>query len=262
MNIGISTASLYPELLEDSLEFLGQKGVKHTEIFLNTFSEMNSDFISKLREIRDYYGIKITAVHPFTSGYEPFLLFQNYTRRVEDGFSIYKKYFSVAAALGANHFVLHGDKIGGKISDSEYFERFARLAEMASFEGVVLTQENVNAFKASSPDFIRKMVDALGNRAIFTFDVKQAVRSGYSPWEIYDAMRGHIAHIHLSDHTECNDCVLPGKGDFPFEKLFRIALADGFDGTALIEVYSNAYKDPDALISARNLLEEKYNSVL
>ncbi len=262
MNIGVSTASLYPNLLEESLEFLGKSGVKYTEIFLNTFSEMSSDFIAKLREIRDYYGIKITALHPFTSGYEPFFLFQNYARRVEDGFGLYKKFFNIAAALGAENFVLHGDKIGGKISDSEYFERFGRLAELASFEGVLLTQENVNAFKASSPDFIRRMIDTLGNRAMFTFDVKQAVRSGYSPWEVYDAMRGHIAHIHLSDHSVASDCLLPGEGEFAFQKLFRIALADGFDGTALIEVYSNAYKDPDALAVACNYLKDELNNVL
>lgn len=262
MNIGVSTACLYPELLENSLQYLGEKGVKYTEIFLNTFSEMSPDFIGKLRGIRDAYGMKITAFHPFMSGYEPYLLFQNYTRRVEDGFGLYKRFFNIAASLGAEHFVLHGDKIGGVLSDSEYFERFARLAEAASFEGVVLTQENVNAYRSANPDFIRKMVDALGNRAIFTFDVKQTVRAGYNPWEVYDAMRGHIAHIHLSDNVEGNDCVMPGKGSFPFQKLFRIALADGFDGTALIEVYNNAYRDPDDLIKALDLLKQQYNEVL
>ena len=262
MNIGISTASLYPELLESSLQYLGEKGVKHTEIFLNTFSEMSSDFVAKLREIRDAYGMKITALHPFTSGYEPFFLFQNYTRRVEDGFGLYKRFFNIAASLGAEHFVLHGDRVGGVLSDGEYFERFSRLAEAASFEGVVLTQENVNGYRASDPEFIRKMVDALGNRAIFTFDVKQTVRAGYSPWEVYDAMRGHIAHIHLSDNQDGNDCMLPGKGSFQFQKLFRIALADGFNGTALIEVYKNAYKHPDELIKAQKFVQEKYESVI
>lgn len=262
MNIGVSTASLYPELLENSLGFLGENGVKYTEIFLNTFSEMSPDFIAKLREIRDAYGMKITALHPFTSGYEPFFLFQNYTRRVEDGFGLYKRFFNIAASLGAEHFVLHGDRIGGVLSDDQYFERFSRLAEAASFEGVILTQENVNCYRASDPEFIRKMVDTLGNRAVFTFDVKQSIRSGFSPWEIYDAMRGHIAHIHISDNMEGKECMLPGKGSFPFQKLFRIALADGFDGSALIEVYNNAYKDPDELIKAFNLTQQQHDAVL
>ena len=97
---------------------------------------------------------------------------------------------------------------------------------------------------------------------MFTFDVKQSVRAGYSPWEIYDAMRGHIAHIHLSDHTNDSDCMLIGRGEFPFEKLFRIALADGYDGAALIEVYSNAYVTDEQLINAHKILLDKYNSVL
>ena len=74
MNIGVSTACLYPELLENSLQYLGEKGVKYTEIFLNTFSEMSPDFIGKLRGIRDAYGMKITAFHPFMSNALPDLL--------------------------------------------------------------------------------------------------------------------------------------------------------------------------------------------
>ncbi len=262
MNIGISTASLYPQLLEDSLQMLGENGIKKTEIFLNTFSEMQPEFIEKLCAIRDYYGMRIVALHPFTSGYEPFLLFQGYRRREQDGIDLYKRYFNIAAHLGASVFVLHGDKSEGLgLSLYEYCERFRRLSALAATEGVMLTQENVNRFCAADPDYIRRMIEHLGNTARFTFDVKQAVRSGYGVWEVYDAMRGHIAHMHLSDNTFANDCMLPCDGDFPFEKLFRIALADGYDGDAMIEVYANSYKSTDRLFDAHGKLCERYKSV-
>lgn len=262
MNIGISTASLYPQLLEDALQAIGEAGVKKTEIFLNTFSEMSPAFVEKLCEIRDYYGLRIVALHPFTSGYEPFLLFQNYRRREQDGLDLYKRYFQIAARLGANIFVLHGDKREGQgLSLYEYCERFRRLSGIAATEGVMLTQENVNNFCAADPDYIRRMIESLGNTARFTFDVKQAVRSGFGVWEVYDAMRGHIAHMHLSDHDETADCRLPGDGSFAFEKLFRIAAADGYDGDAMIEVYANSYKTPDSLFKAHTQLCERYRAV-
>lgn len=262
MEIGISSASLYPQLLEDSLQSIGEAGIKKTEIFLNTFSEMSDTFIGKLCEIRDRYSMKITALHPFTSGYEPFLLFQNYRRREQDGLALYKRYFCIAAKLGAGIFVLHGDKserLGLPLY--EYCERFRRLAGLAAAEGVMLTQENVNRFCAADPDYIRRMIENLGNTARFTFDVKQAVRSGFGVWEVYDAMRGHIAHMHLSDHNETSDCLLPGNGDFQFEKLFRIAAADGYDGDAMIEVYANSYKTPEQLFRSCEVLHKRYEAV-
>lgn len=257
MKIGISSASLYPELLEDSLRMVGENGIKKTEVFVNTVSEIEPNFISELRAIKANYGIDIVSFHPFTSGLEHYLLFGNYQRRYRDSFEFYVRYFNAAAELGAHIFVLHGDKIGSKLSPEGYCERFLRLSEVASRAGVILTQENVNNHRASDPEFIRMMIKNLGNRAMFTFDVKQAVRSGHSPWEVYDAMRGHIAHIHLSDHNSESDCLLPGKGGFNFKKLFRIAEADGFDGSALIEVYSNAFKMEKELFDSCRFLEKE-----
>ena len=262
MKIGISTASFYPLPTEESLLKLGNSGVNTTEIFFNSISELSDDFISKLNEIKSFNGINVTAVHPFTSGYEPYLFSRSYPRRYNDTLDLYRRYANAGAKLGAKFLVLHGDRPMTKDRIPEYCEHFAKLSRVIEQEGIMLTQENVNKFCAESPDFIRSMVENLGNRAMFTFDVKQCVRAGYSPWEIYDAMRGHIAHIHLSDHLEGNDCMLCGRGEFPFEKLFRIAIADGYDGAALIEVYSNAYVTDEQLINSYKTLLDKYNSVL
>ncbi len=261
MKIGVSTASLYPTLLEDAVRLTAEGGVKDTEIFLNTFSEMEPQYVSELSRLIAAYRLNVVSVHPFTSGFEPFMLFQVYNRRTKDGFDLYRRFFNISATLGAKIFVLHGDKVGSTLPLYEYCERFLKLSELASFEGVTLTQENVNSFRASTPDFIRGMISCLGRRALFTFDVKQTVRAGSSPWEIYDAMRGHIAHMHLSDHDEKSDCLLPGKGNFDFEKLFRIALADGYTGSAVIEVYANAYTMPSQLFQSYRELCARYEAV-
>lgn len=263
MKIGVSSASLYPIPIEDTLRTVGELGIKNTEVFLNTFSELKPDFISELRRIKDSYGLNITALHPFSSSFEPYLLSRDYPRRYKDGVELYTRYFSAAAELGARIFVLHGDRPkGNKPYIPEYCEHFFRLSRIAAKEGVILTQENVNGYVAADPEFIRGMVSQLGNNAMFTFDVKQTVRAGVGTWEVYDAMRGHIAHIHLSDHNANNDCMLPGNGEFNFEKLFRIAIADGYDGAALIEVYSNAFTLPKQLADSYKMLMEKYKALL
>lgn len=262
MKIGVSSASLYPMAVEDSLRAVGESGIKYTEVFLNTFSEMKPEFVSELCRIKESYGIEIVSLHPFTSGYEPYLLSRDYPRRYKDGIEFYKKLFSVAGQLGARIFVLHGDRYSPNKNVYEYCEHFNRLSHIAEASGILLTQENVNKFCASDPEFIRGMINNLGNRAMFTFDIKQSIRSGFGTWEVYDAMRGHIAHIHLSDNDEKRDCLLPGNGTFSFEKLFRIAESDGYSDAALIEVYSNSYVTVEQLKKSCDMLVQKYNSVL
>ena len=48
MKAGVSTACLYPRLLEDSLYDLALNGVPHVEIFVNTHSELNKVFAAVL----------------------------------------------------------------------------------------------------------------------------------------------------------------------------------------------------------------------
>lgn len=81
MQTGISTACLYPEKLENSLEKLISLGFRTFEVFLNTWSEFQPPYIEKLKETTEKRGCRICSIHPYTSGYESCLLFSNYERR-------------------------------------------------------------------------------------------------------------------------------------------------------------------------------------
>ena len=50
MALGISTACLYPMLMEDSLETLINLGFHQFEIFINTYSEMEPEFLAMLEK--------------------------------------------------------------------------------------------------------------------------------------------------------------------------------------------------------------------
>ena len=66
MRAGVSTACIYPALLEDSLLDLVKMGVKNTEIFINTDCELKTEFINLLNSILKEYGASCCSVHPFT----------------------------------------------------------------------------------------------------------------------------------------------------------------------------------------------------
>lgn len=243
MKLGVSTASFYPLETEIALEKIAKSGVKYTEIFYNSEAERKPSFTKKLLNIRDEYGIQISALHPMASFGEPYTIFSDYARRFDEARENFLRYFETAAQVGAKYINLHGDKLNGKLSVEEYCERFGVLAQDANSFGVTLCQENVNGYRSAHPQFLREMVKSLGNLANFTLDIKQCIRSGYSVTEISNAMDFKIKHIHISDHSPTADCLLPLNGDFNFTEFFNLFKEKGYDGDFIIEVYKNAYKD-------------------
>ena len=260
MKFGISTACFYPMLTEEALEAELELGFKSFEIFVNSFSEIEKPFMSKAKELLNNGNGEVVSLHPFLSGDEPFLLFSNYYRRFEDTLKIYDKFFNCAAFWGAKYVILHGARVAGmyKISDDEYFERFAILAERANTFGVTLLQENVNAFRSQSVDFIKKMQAALGDVARFNLDIKQTVRAGENVKDMCLAMGSGMCNIHINDHNELQDCILPGEGSMDYEEFFGLLRQIGYDGACLIEVYSKSYERKEQLVGAYEYLKSIY----
>lgn len=258
MKLGISNASLYPLETEQSLKLLGENGVKVTEIFFNSPSELQPQFIDELNHIRTHYGIEITSVHPCGSMGEPYFLFSGYERRYRDSFEYYKRYYHALRVLEGKTVVLHGDSLVGHVSMQEYCERLLEMNEEASKYGVCICHENVNRYRGATPENIKEIRRLTDDKIKFTLDIKQAVRDGCGVDAMYEAMRGNIINVHISDHTKEQDCLLPGKGEFDFESLFQKLSAHGYDGACLIEVYRNAYNEPDELFKAYEELKNNH----
>lgn len=254
MNFGISTACLYPAETETALLEIARMGVAHTEIFFNASRELSGPVFDRIREIQRQWGLRVAAVHPFTTGLEPFLLFSDYYRRFEDTLEHYKQYAEAAAALSAPYILIHGDIQKGRLSEAEYFERFARLREICIRHGAEPVQENVNLFRSASPDFVRRMKAALPDQVKFALDIKQCIRSEVNPFEMLSAMGQQLAHVHLSDHSPTQSCLLPGRGIFDFRKLFAALRGAGYEGSLLIEVYRGQFSEPRELRSALRTL--------
>ena len=166
--------------------------------------------------------MKITSVHPTLSLAESFMLFSNYQRRYDEGIENYKRYAQIAYVLGAKYIIMHGGKPNNAIDNETYFERFARVSEVVTNEGVTLLQENVVKFRAGTLETQKNMIETIGDEANFCLDVKQCVRGGYTPFEAMDVMGKHIKHVHISDHNGQNDCLLPLSGNFDFKAFFKV----------------------------------------
>lgn len=243
MSLGISTASFYPLETEAALREIAEHGIPCAEIFYNAERELKDSFTDELLHIIRGTGMRISALHPMTSFGEPYMVFSEYLRRFEDSIDTFRRYFELAATLGAKYVNLHGDRPSGKLPVEEYCERFAILAEEARRFGVVLCQENVSGYRSADPEFLAEMVQILGDQVHFTLDIKQCIRAGYNVPQIMDAMQRKIRHVHISDHAAAGDCLLPLRGGFDFLELFDRLQDEGYTGDYMIEVYQSAYDD-------------------
>lgn len=258
MNIGASTACFYPLETELSLERTAKLGFKTTELFMNSFSEMESGFVDGLCALKDEYGINICSLHPFASFAESYTLFSSYTRRYYDSLELYKRFFEIMNRLGAKIFVVHGGKIPGSIDDELYFERFGEFTAIGRTCGITVAQENVVHYRSESPDFIKRMREYIGSDFKMVLDIKQALRAGYSPYDFIDTLHESIAHIHISDHDAERDCIPPYDGVFDFGRLFRTMNSHGYKGEYIIELYSSGFSEDSRLVSAREELEKDF----
>jgi sugar phosphate isomerase/epimerase len=241
---GISTASLYPYILEDAFRLLAENGVLYTEIFVNTECELSGVYLERIKAITAEYGIKTVSVHPFTCGLEPMMMFTEYERRTPDFLAFYSRYFAYMNAVGAKYFILHGNKPPAKIPESLEFERFALLCDRAADFGVTVLQENVSRCLSRDLAKLVRMKDCLGDKAAFVLDVKQARRSGYAPVECVKALGSAIKHIHYSDAGERGDCLFFGEGNEDKGEFFREASKAGIEAAILLETYRDR-DDPD-----------------
>lgn len=252
---------MYPTVLEKAFHILAENGVKTAEIFVNSHCELSDPYLREMLAVQKEYGMEVVSVHPFTCGIEPMMLFTAYERRVDDMLDYYKKFFEYMNLFGASFFVLHGNKNQNACADEVYFERYLKMQETAESFGVCVVQENVSRCTSGSLDFLLKMKNALGEKASFVLDVKQAHRAGHDPIEMVKALGGNIRHVHFSDSGKNGDCLKFGFGEYDNDAFFSELKACGFDGNVILELYRNGYGDETELAENYFILQDYLKNI-
>ncbi|MBQ8687806.1 MAG: sugar phosphate isomerase/epimerase [Ruminococcus sp.] len=262
MKAGVSTACLYPMPTEEALYDLALGGVQHVEIFINTHSELRRSFIMSLAEIMRRFDVTCRSLHPFTCEMEPMLLFSAYERRMQDVLDYYRHYFAAMQALGAEIFVLHGNKVPAHADNiSLYLERFSRLAALGKEFGVTVAQENVARCTSRSLEFLKTMKQQLGRDAHFVLDLKQAVRSQENPMAILKALGESVVHVHISDHGAFGDCLPVGSGSFPVKRFLQTLSELSPHCSVILELYRSGFKNTADLVQNYQVLNRMIQSL-
>ncbi|MCL2095987.1 MAG: sugar phosphate isomerase/epimerase [Oscillospiraceae bacterium] len=259
---GISTACFYPMPLEDAFDIVCG-GLKYNvcELFLNTQSETEIKYLKNIKSKAADNNIRISAVHPYLSGYEHFLFFTEYKRRTLDSISLYKMFFESARFLGADFVIFHG--LAGrelKMPVEEYAGIFLLINREAKKYGVELLHENIGTVN----NYIREIIN-ISPEIRFTLDFKHAVTRGFDVCDIIDAMGKNIAHIHLNDmyiDDKCENisktemCRLPFFGNLNYLKIFKKLKDINYIGDYITEVYRYNYTEYSEIAESKNRFEK------
>lgn len=262
MRIGISTADFYPDTnTEDTAEKIKKLGFSLAEVFLNSESEYESDFIGRLKDSFDKNEVKIYSVHGFSSSFEPFL-FDRYKRRREDMLKRYRSIIRAAKDLKAETYTFHGlRKVDwGNLNIDYILDIYNNLSYIAAEEGIILSQENVFWCKSSEIEFLKLLKEKMKYPLKFTFDIKQAYKAGVSPMSYLDVMGKDLVNFHINDRDENNICLMPGKGSVDYKAIKNKLNETGYDNVGIIEIYRENYKSPEEFIAARKFLENIFTN--
>lgn len=235
MKVGISTACLFPLKTETSLRILLESGADNIELFLNSFSELEPNFLEQIKMLFADFGGHAVALHPFTSNLED-MIFSDYTRRRQDMRDFYRRYFDFAASIGAPYVILHGPNKMFHMSNEFYAEQFYQLDYAARQMGVRVLQENVERCMSRNPELLRYLHSAIPEMG-FVVDVKQAKRCAVPVEYLMEVLGNSIVHIHFSDQSKADDCLWPGMGETDIPQMIEHLHAIGFDGCITVEVY-------------------------
>lgn len=257
MKIGLSTGCFFPQTPLESLEKAGQLGAKYVEIFFNTFSELEDEYILKLKSIMDKYNMQAISIHPFTSAIETFMFFSVYDYKLQDSIALYEKYFRACNILGCKYVVIHGCFTCNRYMDMQrYCKNLNLLSQKARAYDVYLSQENVYKFKCGYIENLKEFVKYADKDIKFTFDIKQAVKSRQSVYKMLDLVADRISHVHLSDCTGRNHSLVPFEGSFDFDRFFNYITANTTAQAALVELYSHTVKDEHQLADVLGKLQK------
>lgn len=264
MDIGLSSACFYPDLhTENSIAKIKELGFNHGEIFLNTSSEYEEEFVKVLLEEKQRYEFNINSVHAFSSSFEPYL-FDKYDRRRADALKYFQSVCSAARLLGASCYTFHGMRYShfNELDKQFIIDRYNELTYIAMESGIKLAQENVSWGMSSDLKFLTLLAEKCKYPIYFTLDLKQACRANVPIEKYINIMGSKIVNLHINDKDENSPCLLPGKGSLNYKNIANMLKSVGYGGKGIIEVYSDNFLNYEELTRSKDFIIERFDGIL
>lgn len=233
--VALSTVSVYPEGTEAGFEYASTLGYDAVEIMVGV--DQASQSFDQVRDLQQRYSLPISAIHA------PCLLL---TQRVwgTDHWHKLEMSAELAHEVGAPVVVVHPPFRWQR----EYARGFEEgIARLEAETGLVFAVENMYPWRAAiAGGRVQRDMQAYAPHwdpttrdfAHTTLDVSHASTAHQDCVDLAKAMGDRLRHIHLTDGTGSarDEHLLPGRGTQPVVELLEYLVAEGFDGSIVLEV--------------------------
>ncbi|MBV8961059.1 MAG: sugar phosphate isomerase/epimerase [Actinobacteria bacterium] len=228
-SINLSTSSVFPHT-ELGFRLAAEHGFDGVEVMVN--HDRHSQTVEAVQALSAQYGVPIRSVHV------PCLVVSQHVWGFNPELKL-RRSVEMATAVGADVVVVHPPFRWQR----DYGAAFAALVDelTESEDGPTVTVENMYTVEALGRTVRPYLADAdedfAGYDAI-TLDTSHAGADRRDILELYEAWRGRVAHLHLSDSTtnRGDEHLPPGMGSLPLTDLAAAMVADDFAGHVVLEV--------------------------
>jgi sugar phosphate isomerase/epimerase len=252
IQVGLSTASVYPLRAEAAFEYAARLGYDGVELMV--WSEAASQDVGAIKKLSERYRVPVLSVHA------PCLLI---SQRVWGSNPIAKLERSVRAAeeLGAQTVVVHPPFRWQRRYADGFSDQVASLEESSE---VMVAVENMFPFRADRffrADQTRERMrrrgggpgagisafapsyDPLdGNHAHYTLDLSHTSTAGTDALEMAERMGAGLVHLHLCDGSgsPSDEHLVPGRGTEPTAETCEMLANSQFAGHVILEVSTSS----------------------
>jgi sugar phosphate isomerase/epimerase len=185
-----------------------------------------------LRQLVDYYGIPIVAVHA------PCLLL---TQRVwgSEPWAKLRRAQSVAEKLGASTVVVHPPFRWQRDYARNFRTGMRRMAEDSEIRFAVENMFPLR-FRGREVSAYQPSWDVTADEPYrdYTLDLSHSAVSHSDAMAQLDAMGERLTHLHLGDGTGAakDEHLVPGRGNQPCAEVLERLAARGYDGNVIVEI--------------------------
>jgi sugar phosphate isomerase/epimerase len=227
--VGLSTASVYPENAPAAFEMAAALGYDGVEVMV--WNDPISQNIEALKDLQQKYSMPVLAIHA------PCLII---TQRIwsADPWERLRKSKEAALALKADTVVVHPPFRWQRDYARTFVEGIAQLGTDTSVKFAV---ENMFPLRARGREFVPYAPHwdpTQQPHRHFTLDTSHTAVAKADALELLERMGDKLVHLHLGDGTGLfrDEHLVPGRGNQPCGEVLGRLAARGFGGHVVVEV--------------------------
>ena len=280
MRIGLLIDPIDPDLTyRENIKKASDLGFKVLQLWFRDMVSESGGHPDEIVELLQNLGLELKSLAAYMDILDP-------EREWNAIFSDIKEAVDFAAEARVKYVVTESGGVPGRLEEwDEMVGRFARLADYAASQSVVLLVENGPGVLVRSGELMVRMMDEIGSPHLgFNFDPANLVLVPDDVIQTVRTLGKHIRDTHAKDAILLSDSsersvpeehifsvpegeefihipdglrwVLPpvGDGDVPFTDYLKALNQEGFDGDLIIEFQGGGSRE-EAIVRSKNYLQ-------